>query len=222
MNISDKEAVISSNNLTIAEKAKQAYDAGCENGRAERDLLIYHNSSVSYGKAEFPEPCDVVVHLKRCGGIAFRDAKNLRSIKVIVDEPFGMNGAHAMRDSSVEIIDFTECPIKLNDCIYTFYYSKQLKSILGELDFSNVSATTGGFSGCTALEDISFVSGSIKVSIDFGSSNKLTEASRTSIINGLADLTGGTAQSLTFHSTILSQVTDEQYALIISKNWNLR
>ena len=40
-----------------------------------------------------------------------------------------------------------------------------------------------------------------------------------SIINGLADLTGQTSHTITFHSTVTKKLTDEQKQIISQKGW---
>ena len=86
------------------------------------------------------------------------------------------------------------------------------------------SATTLGayaFYVCNSLEEVRFVPGTIPVSIGFGTSQKLSTESVQSIIDGLADLTGQTAQSLTFSKSTGQRLTDEQKAAITAKNWTL-
>ena len=76
------------------------------------------------------------------------------------------------------------------------------------------------FSVCSSLKNISFVAGCIKKSISF-SQSPLTDESIQSIIDGLADLTGQTAQTITFHSDVKNKLTEEQIASATSKNWNI-
>ena len=54
-----------------------------------------------------------------------------------------------------------------------FLYSGLIKRIM-QLDLSNATAVNNMFNGCTGLEDIWFVSESIKISLSFSSSHKLT------------------------------------------------
>ena len=107
---------------------------------------------------------------------------------------------------------------------------KSFKSMFGycvnlttipQLDTSNGTNFTDMFVLCHALKNISFVAGCIKKSIWFARSDKLTDESIQSIIDGLADLTGQTAQTITFHTTIKNKLTEEQIASATSKNWNI-
>lgn len=76
------------------------------------------------------------------------------------------------------------------------------------------------FNGCTNLENITF-EGTIGNNISFANSPLLTTESVQSIIDHLKDMTGQTAQTLTFHATVGAKMTDAQKATISSKNWTL-
>ena len=100
-----------------------------------------------------------------------------------------------------------------------FRYAGSLES--GSL--VNVKPThtwSNAFANCGSLVDISF-SGTIGNAISLAQSGKLSDASIQSIIDALADLTGQTAQQVSFHSTVLGKLTEEQIATIIAKNWTM-
>ena len=77
------------------------------------------------------------------------------------------------------------------------------------------------FAFCKALKEVRFVANSIKISISFNNCLSLSTDTIQSIIDGLADLTGGTAQTLTLHADVGAKLTDEQKASITAKNWTL-
>lgn len=77
------------------------------------------------------------------------------------------------------------------------------------------------FAFCKALKEVRFVANSIKISISFNNCLSLSTDTIQSIIDGLADLTGGTAQTLTLHATVGAKLTDTQKATITAKNWTL-
>ena len=89
------------------------------------------------------------------------------------------------------------------------------------LDLSNATVLNLMFNICYKLTNISFVESSIKISISFADSPLLSDESIQSIIDGLADLTGQTAQTVTFHKTVKNKLTEEQIASATSKNWNI-
>lgn len=100
-----------------------------------------------------------------------------------------------------------------------FRYAGSLES--GSL--VNVKPThtwSNAFANCSGLVDITF-SGTIGKSISFAQSSKLSTASVQSIIDALADLTGQTAQTVTFHKTVGELLTQAQKDTISAKNWTL-
>ena len=74
---------------------------------------------------------------------------------------------------------------------------------------------------CPKLQEIRFVKETIKIDFKLFNSPLLSAESIQSIIDGLADLTGGTAQTLTLHANVGAKLTDEQKATITAKNWTL-
>jgi hypothetical protein len=76
------------------------------------------------------------------------------------------------------------------------------------------------FHSCHELVNILF-EGVIGTNISFPNSNKLSDTSVQSIIDHLKDLTGQTAQTLTFHKDVGNKLTDAQKATISAKNWTL-
>ena len=74
--------------------------------------------------------------------------------------------------------------------------------------------------GCVNLEEIRF-EGVIGKNLRLQWSSKLSNESVQSIIDHLKDLTGATAQTLTFHATVGANLTDTQKAAISAKNWTL-
>lgn len=90
------------------------------------------------------------------------------------------------------------------------------------VDFSKATglgtAANGPFTRCNALEHLTVAEGCIKVNI-WITSPVLSDESIQSIIDGLADLTGGTQQTLTLHATVTAKLTEAQIATITRKNW---
>ena len=114
---------------------------------------------------------------------------------------------------------------KCTNFSYAFNYLKALETIDGQpLDFgaiSNVNSMLNVFVGCITLKSFRVVANSIKYNFNIGNSSLLDAETIQSIIDGLADLTGSTAQTLTLHATVGGKLTDEQKATITAKNWTL-
>ena len=76
------------------------------------------------------------------------------------------------------------------------------------------------FDNCTSLTTIK-MSGTIGNAIAFPQSSLLSAQSVQSVIDCLKDLTGQTAQTLTFHADVGAKLTEAQKATITAKNWTL-
>ena len=113
-------------------------------------------------------------------------------------------------------------PLDLSSVItinQAFRYCNSLK----EIELRNVQPTctfTSPFYNCSSLEDFR-CNGTFGNSISFGYSKILSNESIQNIIDCLADLTGQTAQKITFHSSVVLKLTDEQKLTILLKNWEL-
>ena len=113
-------------------------------------------------------------------------------------------------------IDFTNCE-NLNS---TYGYARNaitIGTVILRSDGTN--SFTNTFTYCDELENITF-DGVIGASISFGRSPKLSIESVDNITDHLKDLTGATAQTITFHPTVGNALTDTQKSNIQSKNWS--
>ena len=102
------------------------------------------------------------------------------------------------------------------NCLYA------LETIDGQpINLSSATNVTNIFMNMPALTFCRFVGESIKLSISFSRSPELSTDTIQSIIDGLADLTGSTTQTLTLSGTTAAYLTDTQKATITAKNWSL-
>lgn len=197
------------------------------------DIAYYiNNLNAAFSGAEFPENFELVLRIKYLANSGssfngtFNNCANLKTLKLInennTDLSLNVSNAFARglgKTPTLELIDLTEFNRKFSYCLNTFRYQEKLKSILGKLNLNECTSTANIFQNCYALEDIEFESGTINLSISFAQSSKLSANSINSIIDGLA--TVGTKQTLGLHSTVSSLLTDEQYNIIFSKNWDI-
>jgi surface protein len=116
---------------------------------------------------------------------------------------------------------------------YTFYNTPSLTSVditkwvgenitatIGFLNNSGIASLVGNRTDTEIINDSISVLDGLKVSIDIQSS-KLDRASLRALINGLADLTGQTAQTLTLGTTLIAKLTEEDIAIATAKNWTI-
>lgn len=101
-----------------------------------------------------------------------------------------------------------------------FKYCYALEMIQEPLDFSKATDKdfTGVFISCSKLITVRFVPNCIAKEIRVDSP-VLSDESIQSIVDGLADLTGGTTQTLTLNALVIAKLTEAQIATITSKNW---
>jgi hypothetical protein len=89
-------------------------------------------------------------------------------------------------------------------------------------DFSSSTTTTiQPFVNCYALKEFEVVKNTIEKSFLIAQSPNLSTDTIQSIIDGLADLTGGTAQTVDFHADVVAKLTAEQITQIYYKNWSV-
>lgn len=223
--------------MTTAEKAlrlkqdlDEVFDAGYAAGAAEggQDNSLYYATHVGsiFESVTFPENYHLVLRFKNVPYEFYRTvalAKNLKSVKIITeDKESPISFTQAFREcQDLETVDLTECSRKIGRADYAFYQASKTWSILGALDLSectDASLLNYGFF-MSSLREVRFVPGTIKVSVRFNSAY-LTDESTESIIDGLADLTGGATQTLTLNG-VGAKLTAEQRERITAKNWTL-
>lgn len=104
---------------------------------------------------------------------------------------------------------------------YMFYNCTSLVSVPA-YNVTNVSGTNeflSMFTSCSNLETIHMYG--MKVNFSISASTKFTREALLEIINNCADLTGGTAMTLTIGSTNLAKLTADDIAIATAKNWTL-
>ena len=118
---------------------------------------------------------------------------------------------------SLEVIEDIGMPA--GGLYQTFLNCSKLKTIT-KLRVNENCIFTSPFKGCASLENIT-IDGTIGENFPISSSPSLSQDSINSIIDHLADLTGQTAKTVTFHQTVINNLTDEQYNKVSAKNWQL-
>jgi hypothetical protein len=97
------------------------------------------------------------------------------------------------------------------DTAYMFWRNSSLISIVGGRNIDDV-----------IVNNISVMNGVKQLSpTTFVEIQSLDRASLRALINGLADLTGQTAQTLTLGETLIAKLTEEDIAIATAKNWTI-
>ena len=154
---------------------------------------------------------------------AYSDFRSVTIIHEGVNASSGISGDTMFRSCKAERIDIsgmTHIPIQTFS--YFFAYTTNLKEIVGEIDFSFASgskALQSTFINAPSLEEVRFKPESLRFSVSFTQSYLLSDDSINSIIEGLADVTGNSQLTVSFPSSIVKKLTQEQLDIISSKNW---
>lgn len=217
----------------------EVYNAGYEKGKSEggTDLLQYAtftNGNI-FRSAVFPDEIAENIYFKIQGinnptivqavglSLAFMasNVKNI-AIEIIGSMEKGVTFNNVFQ-SCTDLVSVTFA----NDVFYigngasTFNGATKLERINGVMDLSLAGNISGMFQKCNSLKEVRFAQGSIYKSISFSDSSSLSDKSTENIINGLADLTGQTSQSLSVHGDVFNRMTAEQKSSIANKNWTL-
>ena len=193
-----------------------------DNYQAAGDDWQYAFAGRAWNDTSFDPARDLVI--KRTANYLFFNSciVNLKQIlernKVVLDTSAVTSNYNFARNASVQYyphIDFSNCA-KLDS---SWAYCANMVEL--SVSIKERVQCVSPFVGCLNLTNLIIVSGTFGSSVSFADSPLINEASRQSIINALADLTGQTAQTLTFHATVAAKLTEEQKATITAKNWTL-
>lgn len=121
----------------------------------------------------------------------------------------------------LEVVDISGMGCTFSSFAGTFQNRKALRKIIGAIDLTGCVNCDSPFPNSTALEEIAFKQGTIPKNIKFNNQPNLTATSIQSVIDGLVDLTGTTAQTVTFHRDVGARLSQEQKDAITAKNWTL-
>lgn len=219
---------------TVAENIPKVYDKGYEDGknsvvcfeRFATEVIFSEGDDESWGAETTTINLDNALWLNNF----FAGAKNAVIKHLVVNCPkpqrikaayrmfyLGYSYQHVMEHITLNV-DFS----KATTLGQAFYNMPNLKIIDGTpLDLTS-STNNSNFIAqtCSQLYYVRFVANSIYASIAV-QSPALDGESIQSVIDGLADITDGTAQTLTLHADVGAKLTDEQKATITAKNWTL-
>lgn len=148
--------------------------------------------------------------VKTCGDM-FREATKLKSVDVTgIDVSETTSVSNIFKNcNKLEQLDLTTWVLPSNRLISNNCFScRMLNSVIGGRNINDV-----------LQNDIAALKNNHTAFIFSGTI--LDRASLRAIINGLADLTGQTAQTLTLGATLMAKLTEEDIAIAVSKNWTI-
>ncbi len=177
--------------INIADNVNKVFNAGLSKGEKDAKSLYYISmKDFQWHKVEFPKNFNFVLKTAKtpytCNAM-LSGAVNVESVKLECEDKSGTaKMCQAFREMlSVKTIDLRSFNLKFDDISYFVYGSKELTTILGEIDLSLCTNVTSAFNNATSLKNIAFAPKTIKQSIDIHWSEELTHTSLLSILNGL-------------------------------------
>lgn len=198
-----------------------SYDEGYEQGKIDGDISKYATVFRCTGVA-FPEGYELSAStLKMVNFPQFDGATGIKKVTLrdlSLEKQYNAT-TFVYACESVEEVVFTD-GVRINAANYMCTNAYGLQRIIGAMDMSG-NTSNNMWTGCRALVEIRFVPFTIGANIAFRQSAGLSNASIQSIVEGLADLTGQTTQTLTLHADVGAKLTDEQKASVTAKNWTL-
>lgn len=212
---------------TIAENEERVYNKGYTDGfnSAPPDLLPYLKS-LTFKGVQLPDNMRNVVlnvpQVEKFDTYQQFGLNNATSITIICNAALSFN--HTFYDcadlKSIEIVKENGGSVFSGaSATFTFHSCKLLESIIGEIDFSQTTATNNPFYNCFQLKEMRWKPLSLSVTMRIAQSPNLSPETIQSVIDGLADLTGQTAQTVSWHSSVLNKLTNEQCTQMENKNW---
>jgi hypothetical protein len=229
--LTDCNAVLPTKGVETADTLEQVPQRIGEIDAEGAELWKYvHGLYTTFQNAKFPSGYEMTLNVPNFGSAisqTFYGATGIRKLTIVcgredvaISSYFGFGLC-----VSIEEIDLSrfsnDGTVKLTKGDYLFYGDQKLREIKGVLDFSASTTAVTPFFNCFSLEEVRFVEGSVHISLAIGQSQNLSADSIQSIIDGLADLTGATAQTLTLHKDVGNKLTEAQKATITAKNWTL-
>lgn len=208
------------------------YERGYAEGYAEgRDIWNYVRSIAgAFQNNTFPTGTNFVLNIPNLSpspnagsfNYTFRSATGLESITLkctIRGVAMNAHGAFA-RCSDLKFLDLSEFNTTFGPSTDVFYGCTSLEEIRGEIENTTTNWTLW-FTKCEKLREVRFKPNSIKGQINLVECSLLSAESVQSIVDGLADMTGGTSYKLPLHADVKAKLTEEQLATIAAKNWTM-
>jgi hypothetical protein len=229
--VSNLEA-LARNLEVIAENTSKVYNAGLEKGKAQggsAPLWTKGAYNIRFNSDEWADE-ETEIYIPTLSSLAelFYNVQftKIKKLTIKSDTPitFASNaffspwGGTAFLETLVLDCDFSQCT-KFDNWLMR---QNKLKRIEGQpFNFSGVTGFSGFSNYANKVEYFRVVPNTIKVSFDIKHWSKLDDETIQSVIDGLADLTGGTAQTLTLHADVKAKLTEAQLATITGKNWTV-
>lgn len=229
--------------LTIAENIPKVYNAGYEKGKSEGGggmTMANYASDIQFTSDDWATSDTVVLdmpNLSTMNNIFFNmDFLKIKHLTINSNTPitscqyaFRGNNGGSVLEAVVLNTDTSLCTV-----FGQMFFKQNVKRVEGNpLNFSSATSIGKVFAYSYNVEHFRVVPKSIKINADFGHCTMIDDDTLDSIVNGLFDLTGATAQTLTLNKAVKARLeaddakedTDSEkrhwISRITGKNWNI-
>ena len=212
----------------LIEQIKTALQGKASGGE---NLLIYANR-INFIDLNLFNKTNVVLDLpyaKECNSMFYSEIQNKTVESITVNCPNLVNNMQYFMTAISGAYDYTLKKVTINfDTSNVKNWNMAFNRLYGlevidglPFDFSSATNVTVTFNYLSALKEMRWKKNSLSLSISVSGSPLLSNETIQSIIDGLADLTGTTSQTLTLHTDVKAKLTETQIATITGKNWTL-
>lgn len=218
--------------LTVAQNVEKVYNAGLEKGKSQGGNVPKwaQNLDIAKFKTDAWADEETVIDIPALSSISeiFQNVQFTKIKKLTIKSDTPIKGASyaflapmggtAFLETLVLDCDFSQCTL-----FDTWLMRQQkLKRIEGQpFNLSGATRLSSFAPYAYAVEYFRVVPETIMVSFAIEHWSKLDEGTIQSVIDGLADMTGGDAKTLALHADVKAKLTETQLATITGKNWTI-
>lgn len=199
----------------IGENMPKVYDGG----KAWVFAYMVHPDGLFY-KTAFPEGTELKMDMPVCDGTLtemFRLVTGLDVLELNLPDVL-CKANYSLYGSSVRVLRLPN-GLRASDFTYFANRCSLLEEVWGRIDLTESSSNENCFNNCKQLREVRFAPGSIRKSLSFYQSDKLSAESVASILAGLA--TVQETQTLSLHATVKASLTAAQLSALTAQNWQL-
>lgn len=191
-------------------------------------------SDLTYGFAYMFKECSALTSIGNIENLNTTGAKSLSCMFTKTSKLVGTLDLHNWNVSSVtncsemfsntrvSVIDISGWTLGSScNCSYMFQQNPNLTTInFGTFNFGKINNVNNIFADCSGLANITGTISNINVALNMERC-PLTSESVLVLFNGLKDLTGGTAKSITLKKAVYDAIDETTMAIATGKNWNV-
>lgn len=213
------KAILAESNEALGEKSvEKLVDLPSAIGdiTKENNSYLYQENDLSFYRVKAPVNVAVTLPIAQTTmGQMFRECNNMPSIAVKGKNTItSLYRAFYYCQCAKEIM-FEADTSRCTNFESAFEYAEIATTIIGDLDFTSATNVSRCFFACTNLINVNFVEGTLNKTMTVPS-NCLSEASKQSIVDGLA--TVPELQKLSLGNVTL---TGDQINTVLNKGWSL-